>query len=554
MSEAQPIRRKGIKLGESRRMSPEELAVEKTRIIEENFPQHRTIHLKPKDEMILPIERVEIVVTEEVLLATAHHVAQDTSKESGGFLLGNRYVCPNTARQYIIIDQFMKADYTEGTPVSMTFTLESWSQLKDRLDGKYLGKNLVGWYHSHPGMGIFLSSHDLDIHKNRFADEHQIALVLDPIKHEGGFFGWSDGNINPREKLDFYELLEGDSRETVTAWTNYVAEDPKTGAQAQLKIVNTQNSDGNPLISSATSQRSQNSPSKFGGILTNPFALMGGVAILAILLISSIFAGYLIWKKISTDDEVEKITEKGTKVLNADKIKLDISSGRVSSDGKMSVDLKVKGIGTTDVIDQVRQQENIEVEIDGQPTTIPKSEVIKGILELKVEAILSSEKLQKFNQNEQQTLDIRVDLRYSDGDTAAKQMSAKYNKGKEKNEDRSLGVEMDFNEKTEKTVESKIKPKVTSNEKTNPTRKEDVDKKQQQTQVQPLSRPTAKPSANPQSSSSSRTQGQQESPSLGSTIQQEIPKPVQNVIRTSPTNRPSNRPKPKPKTGVTSVN
>ncbi|HMS41636.1 MAG TPA: Mov34/MPN/PAD-1 family protein, partial [Pyrinomonadaceae bacterium] len=266
MSDAQPIVRKGIKLGVKR--DADEFA-ESAQVIKENFPKQRSLHLQPKGGEPLTGERVDIVVTEEVLLATAHHVAQDTSKESGGFLLGNRYECPNTERQYIIIDQFMKADYTEGTQVSLTFTTDSWAQLTERMGGKYRGKQLVGWYHSHPGMGIFLSNYDLDIHKNRFANEWDVALVLDPIKHEGGFFAWVGGNVNPREKVDFYELLDGDSRETVTAWTNHTAVDPKTGAPAKLKAVNTQNSDGNPLSISATSQKSQAATAS-GGLFSNP--------------------------------------------------------------------------------------------------------------------------------------------------------------------------------------------------------------------------------------------------------------------------------------------
>lgn len=84
MSEAQPVQRKpGITLGK-RRISPEDLA-EEARVIEDNFPKHRTLHLKPHDSAIQHPNRVEIVVTEEVLLATAHHVAQDTSKNPADF-------------------------------------------------------------------------------------------------------------------------------------------------------------------------------------------------------------------------------------------------------------------------------------------------------------------------------------------------------------------------------------------------------------------------------------------------------------------------------------
>lgn len=517
MSDAQPIRRKGITLGVPRRMSPEELAAEKTRIIEENFPQHRTLHLKPKDEIIIPIERVEIVVTEEVLLATAHHVAQDTSKESGGFLLGNRYVCPNTNRQYIVIDQLMKADYTEGTQVSLTFTTDSWAQLNNRLEGKYLGKNLVGWYHSHPGMGIFLSNYDLDIHKNRFSNDFQVALVLDPIKHEGGFFAWIDGNVNPREKVDFYELLEGDSRETVTAWTNYTAEDPKTGAPAKLKPVNTQNSDGNPLAVPAASSRNQTVSTKPGGLLSNPFALIGGVAVLALLLLGSLFAGYFIWKKFASGNTVENnsntANSNNNKVLISKNIRIsDDLKGWVASDKKMTVDMQIKGVGSSDVIEEVKK--NMTVEINEQPTTLT-SEEVNGILKVRAVAILPDNVAEAFNSGNQQDFVLRIEMSYGE-DVVAKRINTTFKKGTG-NAAPSLGDLVVFADSSadRESEDTPVRKKTPAPQRQTETQNNDKDRQKTQSQTQ--------------------------------SQQIEKPKENQQPAKANPTKKPADKSTPKPK-------
>ena len=38
---------------------------------------------------------------------------------------------------------------------------------------------VLGWYHTHPGWGLFLSAHDQFIHGNFYGGPHHVALVID---------------------------------------------------------------------------------------------------------------------------------------------------------------------------------------------------------------------------------------------------------------------------------------------------------------------------------------------------------------------------------------
>lgn len=164
---------------------------------------------------------VAVVFSQEVLLGVNEHMSVSLEHELGGFLLGNRYRCPNTERDYVIIDQYSAAKFADSTRVNLSFTHEAWAQLSDELSGKFLGKLVIGWYHSHPRMKIFLSTSDLLIHQGRFPEPWMFALVVEPEKSLAGIFGWENGEVVGKKIFDFYEMFERRSRTSVVNWSNY---------------------------------------------------------------------------------------------------------------------------------------------------------------------------------------------------------------------------------------------------------------------------------------------------------------------------------------------
>ena len=73
----------------------------------------------------------------------------------------------------------------------VTFTQDTWEHIYKIKDKDYPDERIMGWYHSHPGFGVFLSDHDTFIHKNFFSSALQVAWVYDPHSDEEGCFGWS---------------------------------------------------------------------------------------------------------------------------------------------------------------------------------------------------------------------------------------------------------------------------------------------------------------------------------------------------------------------------
>ena len=123
------------------------------------------------------------------------HALSDVSVELGGILLGKECVDPATGDHFAWITQALEAKHYANTQASFTYTHDSWEEITRERDRLHPDLDVVGWYHTHPSFGIFLSHHDLFIHQNFFSQPLQVAYVVDPIQSTRGFFRWSNGQM-----------------------------------------------------------------------------------------------------------------------------------------------------------------------------------------------------------------------------------------------------------------------------------------------------------------------------------------------------------------------
>jgi proteasome lid subunit RPN8/RPN11 len=117
------------------------------------------------------------------------HALSRSDIEIGGVLMGSSAL--EGEQFYLEVIASLDARYTEEGAASLTFTHRTWTDFNQRRAREYPGSKIVGWYHTHPGYGIFLSSYDLFIQEHFFNQVGQIALVLDPVKDAAGFFYWN---------------------------------------------------------------------------------------------------------------------------------------------------------------------------------------------------------------------------------------------------------------------------------------------------------------------------------------------------------------------------
>ena len=121
------------------------------------------------------------------------HLRSDTRIELGGLLVGEAFYDPERDLHCVVVEAALPAYAGEGTAVTFSYTEATWQALSPQLQGLPPAWTLLGSYHSHPGMGVFLSSTDLDTQRGVFFHDWQIALVIDPVSRAVGFFCGSEG-------------------------------------------------------------------------------------------------------------------------------------------------------------------------------------------------------------------------------------------------------------------------------------------------------------------------------------------------------------------------
>lgn len=151
-------------------------------------------NMLPQNIMLVG-ERVEanknIYISQAAYKEIHRFTKNKTTNESGGMLVGT--VVTEFGKTNIIINGFIEARFCEATPTTLKFTHETWEYVHKEIEKKHKGLRILGWIHTHPDFGIFLSEYDKFIHQNFFSEDYQVAYVIDPMQSTEGFYFWING-------------------------------------------------------------------------------------------------------------------------------------------------------------------------------------------------------------------------------------------------------------------------------------------------------------------------------------------------------------------------
>ena len=147
-----------------------------------------------------------IFVNLDVMRDMEAHAASDTSVELGGVLLGGQYL-DEAGQEFVLVADALRAKHYEATKGSFKFTHDTWSQITRERDEFPDELQMVGWYHTHPDWGVFLSGMDQFICDHFFNKPLDVALVIDPCRKDRGFFQWSEDAQNRLPRTGGFYLI-----------------------------------------------------------------------------------------------------------------------------------------------------------------------------------------------------------------------------------------------------------------------------------------------------------------------------------------------------------
>jgi len=149
----------------------------------------------------------EVYINKDAYFVMEKHAFQGAHGEVGGFLLGRPCI-----RDDDMVTWVMKA--VPGNCISTSGHVVIKSSTYDRVWNEMEHDDLiiVGWYHTHPGMGIFLSGTDVNTMSLYYPKPYQIAIVIDPINRNHGVFGWQDEESKRLVRIQSYIFIGEDHK------------------------------------------------------------------------------------------------------------------------------------------------------------------------------------------------------------------------------------------------------------------------------------------------------------------------------------------------------
>jgi len=143
----------------------------------------------------------EVFVSLQAAVVVWHHSVAHGEKEVAGLLLGA--LGEGGGRPLCRCDRALPARFCKEGRTWVTLTHRAWEDLSERKARWAPHLKVVGWYHSHPDIGVFVSADDTVAHKAAFGFEGSCAIVVDPIRREWGAFVYLDGALRPASLFVF---------------------------------------------------------------------------------------------------------------------------------------------------------------------------------------------------------------------------------------------------------------------------------------------------------------------------------------------------------------
>jgi proteasome lid subunit RPN8/RPN11 len=126
-------------------------------------------------------------------------------REVMGLMLGGVY--KHEGLEFALVRDVATTDL-DATEVSVRFDRAAFEKLFASLEEIGFRYVIVGWYHSHPSYGCFMSSTDVQTQRTMFGSRHHSAIVIDPVNREVEAFFLENGRVQSRPFSIYWDQFQ----------------------------------------------------------------------------------------------------------------------------------------------------------------------------------------------------------------------------------------------------------------------------------------------------------------------------------------------------------
>lgn len=108
----------------------------------------------------------------------------------------------------VFISGVVQARFTEKLKGMETITGQSWKYISEEVEKYFPDLEIVGWMHSRPSFGAFVTSRDEAYHKKVFGGKNKVFFVVDPADRQDRFYVLNENATSLRPVKGYFVYYE----------------------------------------------------------------------------------------------------------------------------------------------------------------------------------------------------------------------------------------------------------------------------------------------------------------------------------------------------------
>jgi proteasome lid subunit RPN8/RPN11 len=157
----------------------------------------RSLAASEADIIAAQCQHGRVIVVDAAAHAEVAKQLAESRDEQGGLLIGQVFTRDAEVAVVFVRTGVAALDFA-SSGVSLRMEAGVWTRAQETLRA---GELIVGWYHSHPGLGAFFSATDRRTQRAFFSHPFSVGWVRDPLRGEECWFVGGESEEVPARRV-----------------------------------------------------------------------------------------------------------------------------------------------------------------------------------------------------------------------------------------------------------------------------------------------------------------------------------------------------------------